>query len=513
MIDRRRLLIPTLLFATVFAGCLSADDALPLTRLADGEAPGWQGTFTWPTPVVHDVTGIINGVVPDLDPTGSSFPRYVERLVPGDGAEPNIGVTSAGNIFVTSFDQVHRSGDGGATWEIVHDFVTPNFPETEDLFRTADPMLWVDPVTDRIFANHMHPSILCAYMVWSDDEGETWTERPASCGVPYLDHQKIVTGTPALTGVGPRTYPTNLYFCVNKIELGTWCATSLDGGISYAYDRQVYIHDQSCSNINGHPAVFPDGTVAVALGSLGAYCDRPATVVVSEDDGLTWTLRQCAPEYGQTEIDADITITADGTAYMLFRHTDERAYLLRSTDKFRTCDVFPVAPPDHTINVFAGITHGDDGRIAMAYLGTRDPQEQDAGPSNATGGTRWHLFVTTTFDAASASPTFVTQQVTPEEDPVQLGCVWLQGGGGGPRGCRNLLDFIDVVSDQDGRVHIAITDGCTPRIGCAGDPFRSDFQSRDRQIGVVVQDSGMSLFAAKGVLPSIGLTWPEPLPS
>ncbi len=506
-----RVFAAILFLGTIFTGCLNAEDALPLTRLADDEIV-FDGTYTWPAPIAHDGNGNILATHPLLDEIGA-LPRYVEQLVPGEGAEPNIGITSTGSIFVTTFDQVRRSRDQGRSWETVHDLITPDYPTTEDLLATSDPMLWVDPDTDRIFANHMNPAILCTYMAWSDDDGESFFERPADCGVPYLDHQKIMTAPYAgpLSGV-PKPYPNAMYMCVNKIELGTWCAVSLDGGVSFAYDRQAYQNDPFCGNINGHPAAYPDGTVAVALGSLGVYCDRPLTVVVTEDNGLTWSIRQCLADVGQAEIDADITVTPDGTAYMLYRDTDQIAYLLRSRDKFQTCETFRVAPPDHTINAFAGIASGDDGRIVMAYLGTTDAQRKDAGPSNATAGSKWHLYVTTSFDAATDVPTFVTQQVTPNEDPVQLGCVWMGGGGGGPFRCRNLLDFIDLVRDKDGRVYVAITDGCVPRNGCTGDPVRSDFQSRDRQIGVVIQDSGMSLFAAKGVLPPIGLEWPQPLP-
>lgn len=168
-----------------------------------------------------------------------------------------------------------------------------------------------------------------------------------------------------------------------------------------------------------------------------------------------------------------------------------------------------MAPADHTLSVFAGMASGDDGRIAMAYLGTRTPQEAGAAPSNATPGSVWHAYVTVSHDADADVPTFVTMQVTPEEDPVQIGCVWLQGGGGGPYACRNLLDFIDMVRDAEGRWYVAITDGCTPRGGCEIE--QSDDQSRDSQIALLVQDRGLSLFAQNGVLPSLGLAHPPPL--
>jgi len=226
---------------------------------------------------------------------------------------------------------------------------------------------------------------------------------------------------------------------------------------------------------------------------------------------LQWDAHACAPGYGEVDVDPDITVTPDGTAYMVFRHRDQLTYLLRIKDKFRTCDVFKISPPDIKLGVFQAATSGDDGKIALVWLGTRDWQKWNATPSNATGGSEWHAFITTSVDAESADPTFVTQQVTPNEDPVQVGCVWLGGGGGGPHRCRNLLDFIDFTHEPDGRFAAVISDGCTPRNGCAGETDLADYQSRDAQIAVLVQDGGISL-KGDALLPSLGLEAPKVIP-
>ena len=236
-----------------------------------------------------------------------------------------------------------------------------------------------------------------------------------------------------------------------------------------------------CGGINGHPAPHPDGTMFVPM-TLG--CDGPA-VGVSEDNGLTWTVRQGPTDFGAEEIDPDVTVTKGGVAYMLYRGSDHLQYLVRSSDKFQTWEgPWRVSPPGVTSTVFAGITSGDDDRIAMAYLATRD---SDAEPSEAPAETVWHLMVTYSFDALAQSPTFVTTQVTTDADPVQKGCVWLNGGG---NPCRNMLDFIDMTSDADGRVFVAFTDGCA---ACA-----TDEDSRNRDAAIAVLDSGPSLYAAVG---------------
>ncbi|MBI2077426.1 MAG: exo-alpha-sialidase [Euryarchaeota archaeon] len=327
-----------------------------------------------------------------------------------------------------------------------------------------------------------------------------------------------------------------LYLCYNKYDMtagvlntyawknevtGTWCEVSFDSGQNFVYAAQIVEQRgdgsrDGCFGVNGHPIVHPDGTVFVPLGGFPhTFCGNlPPTVAVSEDSGETWIVRPMPnATIGQMEIDPDITVTPDGTAYMLFRNKNQHATLVRSRDHFKTWEgPWRVSPPDHTLNVFTGISSGDNGRIAMTYLGTVDAQVKQATPSNASGGTLWNAFVTYSVDADSESPTFFTQQVNPTEDPVQVGCVWLLGGGGGPMGCRNLLDFIDSVTDAEGRMFSVITDGCDPRNGCAADTDSANYQSHDGQATVLVQDVGLSLYADKGNLGRFWLQNPQPFP-
>ncbi len=509
----RSLGLPALLFLTAaLAGCVQSDAFAPRSQ----EISTFGGSWTFADPILHDAAGNVLdvSVLGEGGHAGLSWenlPRGVEVELPTEGAEPNIGVTSDGSVFVTNLERVHRSRDQGQTWEMVLDFRTPPGNAVDDYFNTADPMIWVDPATDRIFTNHMHPGLLCTYMYISDDGGDTWIDRPASCATPSLDHQKIMTsshGPSSPFALNP-VYPSVLYLCVNKIQLGTWCAASHDGGLNYAYDNMVKGPDPGCGALNGHPAPYPDGTVVVAFPLTPSdFCDKPLTVALTEDDGLTWTVRDtCAPDYYNVEVDADITVTPDGTAYLLFRHDDHQQYVARTTDKFQTCDVFRVSPPDLTLTRFTAITSGDDGSIAMSYIGTTHPQDKDATPSDAIGGTAWHAYVTHSFNADADEPLFLTQRVTPDQDPIQIGCAWEGGGGGGPKQCRNMLDFIDMVSDAEGRYYVAMTDGCVIRNGCAGDGQSAEYQSRDRQTVVLVQSGGMGLRGA--LVDNVPLTHPE----
>ena len=433
------------------------------------------------------------------------------------GGEPNIGVTPKGNAFVTAGPLVMKSADHGRTWTEAfnltafwgpaYDPAIPNdTPVVGDpvrgLTRSSDDMLWVDTDTGRVFADFM-TGLYCSKLFYSDDEGATWTASPVDCGAPVNDHQKLMSahyGPDAPVPTNP-VYPNVVYYCYNKL-LATSCAVSHDGGLTFNYDRAATIAVSSaggeagsvqpmgpCGGINGHPAGAPDGTVYVPM-TLG--CPGPV-VAITTDNGLTWKVSTGPTAHGAEELDPDVTVTPDGTAYMLYRGTDHLQYLVRSKDRFATWQgPWQVSPPSLHSTVFAGITSGDDGRIAMAYLGTADSKKA---PSETENATRWHLFETYSLDAGAQDPTLTTIQVTPDGSPVQIGCVWLNGGG---NPCRNMLDFIDMTHDGDGRPMVVFSDGCTKN--CDGNATATNKQSVGRTVTVAVLDAGPSLFAAKGVL-------------
>jgi len=425
------------------------------------------------------------------------------------GAEPNVGITSTGSIFVTSGMVTMKSENLGLNWTESFNmtaFWGPAYnPEptgtVRGITRSSDPMLWVDPDTDRIFTDHM-TGLYCSKLFYSDDDGATWTPSPMDCGIPVNDHQKVATarygpdGPPSANPV----YPNVVYYCYNKL-VSTNCAVSFNGGLSFQYDRPATVGLASageglapeamaaCGGINGHPAGAPDGTVYVPL-NLG--CPGPV-VLVTTDNGLTWTARVGPTDHGAAEIDPDITVTPDGTAYMLYRGSDHLQYLVRSKDRFATFEgPWKVSLPEVRSTVFTVITSGDDGRIAMAYLGTEDSKKE---PSVAENGTRWNLYTVFSLDANAETPTFTTLQVTSDEAPVQIGCVWLNGGG---NPCRNMLDFIDMHTTPDGRPVVAFTDGCAK--DCDYNATATNEQSRSRLTTIAIVDSGPSLYAEKGVL-------------
>ncbi|MGH2737103.1 MAG: sialidase family protein, partial [Actinomycetota bacterium] len=99
--------------------------------------------------------------------------------------EPTMGVTRRGTLVLNGMGEtgeplVIRSDDEGRTWKTAFD--GHGF--------TADPYLYVDPDTSRIFANDfLIPT--CHLISTSDDEGKSWTTSPpAACG-HNEDHQTV----------------------------------------------------------------------------------------------------------------------------------------------------------------------------------------------------------------------------------------------------------------------------------------------------------------------------------
>ncbi|HEV8361094.1 MAG TPA: hypothetical protein VGR28_11640, partial [Candidatus Thermoplasmatota archaeon] len=234
----------------------------------------------------------------------------------------------------------------------------------------------------------------------------------------------------------------------------------------------------------------PDGTVYVPYG---ANC-HDTYVARSRDNGQSWdAMRLHTGGLGGTEDDNDIGVTSDGVAYYVFSSgADHRTWLLRTRDGFDNVEgPFLVSAPDLVSTRFGVLAAGSDGRIAIAYLGTRDSA---AAPNDVTDDARWHLFVTFSLDAEAAEPTFVTTQVTPADDPVQIGYMW-ESGGGDP--ARNLLDFIDIALDPQGGVHVAFADGCTE--DCAGNATATKQQSRARDAAYAGMVAGPSLLVPSAV--------------
>jgi len=406
---------------------------------------------------------------------GAQTPTYEIYPAPpplGQSAgEPSLGVNwSTGNVlYVAALETLRVSFDdsvtpAAATWEDV------SFPLTSAL--TLDPILFTDAQTGRTFVAQLAgPASLMAF---TDDDGDSWL--PSTSGlVSGVDHQSVGGGPlAALPGVG---YPNAVYYCSQGVALAG-CALSLNGGLTFNPAVPIYNLLQ-CGGLHGHVKVAPDGTAYVP----NKGCGTQQAVVVSANDGLIWAVRK-VPGSTVGESDPSVGLASDGTAYFGFVGTDGHPKVAVSHNKGMTWSTpKDVGTPFGIQNaVFPSVVAGDPSRAAFAFLGTPTGGAGTGTDVNFPGV--WHLYIATTYNGGS---TWTTVDATPG-DPVQRGAICLQGTTCGA--ARNLLDFMDIAIDAEGRVLVAFADGCVG--ACLSGPPNSG-----TDLGTIARQSGgKGLFAA-----------------
>jgi hypothetical protein len=225
-----------------------------------------------------------------------------------------------------------------------------------------------------------------------------------------------------------------------------------------------------CGGLHGHAKVAPDGTVYVPNKNCPDPDMNPATndggqgFAVSEDNGLTWTVR-ALPGSGSGDSDPAIGIGAGGRIYFAYTASNKHIRVAVSDDKGRTwkydqdiglnVEILPGVRGDITASVFPSAVAGDNNRAAVFFHGTGS-----TAPGNPTGDDTGTVFAGTWFPyIATTCNGGQSWTVVRAGDAVQQGVVCTSGTTC-PSGTRNLLDFMDVQVDRSGRVVAAYADGC-----------------------------------------------------
>ncbi len=446
----RALLTSLMLAAVVLSGCASP---------ADAPEPDAEPVVP---PVTPPIGTIVHGADDALDLVGNlSLPQGIMALTGFDNFEPTLGVTSAGNLFMSATDgsvasdyvSIVRSQDGGASWHSI----TPKLAgavSTPPI--STDPYVHVDQDTDRIFNLDME-GLNCNYIQWSDDEGETFTGHALGCGQPpVLDHPTLFTGTPRL--VPTVGYDNVVYLCVNRIA-DSACSTSYDGGLTFNPFRTVFGLPENegggagCGGLHGHGTTGPDGRAY--LGKM--HCGTPM-IAVSDDDGLTWSTHKIAPDHTSTRHDVELAADSAGNVYAMWVDSDWDPYFAVSTDYGRSwSEPHAVAAPGIQSAVFPAIAAGDEGKIAMIYYGT--PKDiVNEGDDDAN----WTAFIVTVPDALAAQPILASAALHADADPIAMGPC------DDDNRCSGVGDFIDIVIDMEGRPWAALFDSYAPDDGPTG---------------------------------------------
>ena len=443
-------------------------------------------------------------------------PAYANFAAPaplGQGAgEPTLGNNwaSGNTMFIAGLEtlRVHFDDANG----------TANWTERSGLttsITTFDPILFTDWRTNRTFVSQLLPAKV-SLMAYTDDDGETWTPSQGSGVNAGVDHQ-TVGGGPFKPGVllrGPLTsYPNAVYYASQDIGLAE-IALSRDGGLTFDVAVPMWNLTQ-CNGLHGHIKVAPDGTVYVP----NKNCGGQQAVAVSEDNGLTWSIRKVPGSTGGST-DPSVGIGSDGTVYFGFVNGDGTARAAVSRDRGLTWTTPANIGHSHNIQnaVFAAATAGDGDRGAIFFLGTTTPGASGVGTDMAFNGT-WYGYMATTYDRGAS---WVTVNAT-GSDPAQRGVVCTQGTTC-PSGTRNLLDFNDLEIDAKGRPIAAFADGCVSadckagvdRSGPAGTPDGKvdSYDNDGTDVATIIRQShGRTLFAVNDPLDAPSNLWAAPTKS
>ena len=382
--------------------------------------------------------------------------------------------------FRVTFDDTCPANAQTSIWE---DKSAPNNADS------LDPILFTDhgyntasPTVGRTFVSELTgQDSLSAY---TDDDGDNWTPSQGG-GIPSgVDHQTIGAGPfhLPLSGVA---YPNAVYYCSQDV-VQAFCARSDNGGLTFGAGVPVYGNNTSCVGLHGHVKVGPDGTVYLPNRS----CNNLTTVVVSQDNGITWTIRNI-PGSNTSNSDPAVAVgrgdkVTGGRLYEAFGSGDSAAGVSVSDDHGVTWkNTFDVGSLVGVKAIaFPAIVAGDDDRAAYAFLGSTTSGSPD---DRAFTGV-WHLYIATTIDGGQ---TWNVSDATPN-DPVQRNGIHL-GGGSPPH--RNLLDFIGIDVDKQGRILVAYADGCTGP-ACVQGQNTSTGNSYTEIAAIARQSGGPRLFAA-----------------
>src|SRR5438876_1023132 len=386
------------------------------------------------------------------DPSGvSDYDLYVHK---GDNGGPIVpgGESAHGGTppEVVDLDPSNPSNGQKATWY--------NSAAPTSLFVDSDPIGFTDRDTGRAFAGELTLTSPSCKISFTDTDGLDALGQPTLAGWSPssgplgsgIDHETIGGGPyhapiPSL----PTPYPHAVYYCSQDL-VTAFCLRSDDGGATFGPIVPTYT--SQCGGLHGHVKVAPDGTVYLPNINGGGQ----GAVVVSEDNGLTWSVRPVQNATYHTVANANLQdpavgIDNNGRVYFAMANGDGSAVVATSVDHGQTWqNIYDVGAVYVIKNTFyPAAVSADGGRASVAFYGSTTTGD---GSANSFNGI-WHLYVANTFDGGL---TWTTTDVTPNA-PMQRGCIWAHGGADI---CRNLLDFFDMTVDKQGRVEVGYVNGC-----------------------------------------------------
>lgn len=422
-------------------------------------------------PLLAGLLVLLTSAVPGLVRAAAGPPRFFNYTSPtgvgDDSGEPSIGSNWTRE---TSFSNSLRSIPNGGTANYFGGFspymlnvvfndcqspalvtwnqktlLTANTPRA-----AGDPILYTDKQTGRTFVCQEEGLTPAGSTTdYTDDDGASFLPSTGSGAPSCIDHETI-GGGPFHAPLTSPLYPNAIYYASQCVADAT-IAVSLDGGQTFGASVPMFTISD-CAGLHGHIKVGPDGTVFVpdkACGGSLPYHDGGApSVIVSEDNGLTWAIRSVPGAIGMGDDDPSVGVAKNGNVYLGWQSSDGHPRIAMSTDKgLHWSTPIDVGAQLGLQNcTFPEVVAGDGDRAAFSFYGTTTAGAYDTPEFPGI----WYLYIATTFDGGA---TWFTQNLTPT-DPIQ------RGGICGDGDCRNQLDFYDMTIDKEGRILIGWDDGC-----------------------------------------------------
>jgi hypothetical protein len=430
--------------------------------------------------------------VPNPPPvTANIFVNHVPPVVNGTrlgrtANEPSLGVNwrSGAVMYQSDLETLRVTFD---------DTVTParstwvNVGSTITSIDSLDPILFTDAQTGRTFVSQLYAA--CSLMAFTDDDGASWFQNPIGCGIAtFVDHQTVGGGPfpPGFAASDPLfNYKNSVQYCAQDVA-SAQCAVSMNGGLTFGLGTPAYLITD-CGGLHGHIRTGPDGTLYLP----NKDCAGQVGIHVSTDNGATWN-KYLIPGSRAADSDPWVDVGATGTVYLGWIDGNNHPTIAASHDRGQSWSTPVDVGVAHGIEnaVFASVAAGDDSRAAFSFIGTTLAGD----PQGATFQGVWHLYVAFTYNGGQS---WTTYDATPN-DPVQRGCIWL-GGGSNP--CRNLLDFMGITVDKQGRVLVGYADGCiddpfNAANRCASNPPANATSAVKSKLATIARQSGgLPLFA------------------
>lgn len=458
---------------------------------------------------------------PSIGSNWTSEQSFMNSLfnIPNGGATTYYGGFDANMLKVTFND---CSSPAKANWEN-KPLVLAATPRG-----VGDPILFTDNVTGRTFVSQEESAAGSTTDV-TDDDGDTFMPSQGAGAFSGFDHQTIGSGPYRDPIPVTASYPATgrkraVYYGAQNVA-DARLSRSDDGGITFLPSIPMYT-TADCGGLHGHVKVTPETPATIANGHVGTvyvpnnacggvsqpgHEDGQQAAIVSEDNGITWSIRTIPNSDTTSNRDPSIGIATDGTVYFGMQSKDNHARISVSHDKGATWTTpFDVGTSLGIVNMaFPEVVAGDPDRAAFAFFGSTTP---GANWNQADFPGVWYLYLSVTYDGGATWSTF---NVTPN-DPIQRGGIC----NGTTETCRNLLDFFDATIDKEGRILIGYDDGCVgPCVEGGGNSFTA-------KAAIARQTGGKPMFAAFDPAPTVlpgapavtatsdatgvTLTWPLP---